>query len=135
MRTETSLVAEQVRLQQWANLIRECQNRPADLNVDTWCRQHGIAKANYYYRLRRVRQAILARTPNPGPEQERNSCFVELPAPTILPAVQPSAVTAQESKPLGAVAVVHGVNGISVDIFSNTSSDMLRSIVEALAHA
>ncbi|WP_155245002.1 hypothetical protein [Enterocloster clostridioformis] len=47
MRTETSLVAEQVRLQQWADLIKECQSRPTDMNVETWCSRHGITKANY----------------------------------------------------------------------------------------
>jgi len=52
MKTETSLVAEQVHLQQWADMIKECQSRPTDMNVEIWCRQHGITKANYYYRLR-----------------------------------------------------------------------------------
>ena len=51
MNTQTSLVAEQIRLQQWADQIRDCQNRPSDMKVDAWCREHGITKANYYYRL------------------------------------------------------------------------------------
>lgn len=54
MNTQTSLVAEQIRLQQWADQIRDCQNRPSDMKVDAWCQEHGITKANYYYRLRRV---------------------------------------------------------------------------------
>ena len=33
MNTQTSLVAEQVRLQQWAEQIKECQNRPSDMKV------------------------------------------------------------------------------------------------------
>ena len=59
MNTQTSLVVEQIRLQQWADQIRDCQNRPSDMKVDTWCQEHGITKANYYYRLRRVREACL----------------------------------------------------------------------------
>ena len=51
MNTQTSLVAEQIRLQQWVDQIRDCQNRPSDMKVDAWCREHGITKANYYYRL------------------------------------------------------------------------------------
>ena len=31
MNTQTSLVAEQIRLQQWADQIRDCQNRPSDM--------------------------------------------------------------------------------------------------------
>ena len=50
MSSQTSLVAEQVRLRQWAAQIQECQSRPADMKVETWCSEHGITKANYYYR-------------------------------------------------------------------------------------
>ena len=74
MSSQTSLVAEQVRLQQWAEQIRECKNRPADMKVGTWCSQHGITKVNYYYRLKRVRKACLA-VCDPEPS------FVELPQP------------------------------------------------------
>ena len=41
MNTQTSLVAEQVRLQQWAEQIKECQNRPADMKVDIWWTDQG----------------------------------------------------------------------------------------------
>ena len=54
MATQTSLVAQQVRLRQWAEQIRECQNRPEGMDVQTWCTQNNITKANYYYRLRKV---------------------------------------------------------------------------------
>ncbi len=73
MNTQTSLVAEQIRLQQWADQIRDCQSRPSDMKVDAWCQEHGITKANYYYRLRRVREACLELcAPSPS--------FVELTA-------------------------------------------------------
>lgn len=42
MNTQTSLVAEQIRLQQWADQIRDCQNRPSDMKVDAWCRERRI---------------------------------------------------------------------------------------------
>ena len=59
MSSQTSLVAKQFRLQTWAAQIQDCQNRPEGMNVDEWCRQNNITKANYYYRLKRVRQACL----------------------------------------------------------------------------
>ena len=65
MSSQTSLVAEQVRLRQWAAQIQECQNRPADMKVETWCSECGITKANYYYRLRRIRKSM------PGSLQSR----------------------------------------------------------------
>ena len=30
------------------------------MKVTDWCKDHGISKANYYYRLRQVRRAYLA---------------------------------------------------------------------------
>ncbi len=63
MSSETTIVATQFRLQEWAAQIKECQNRPAGMSVVEWCACNGITKANYYYRLRRVREACLETIP------------------------------------------------------------------------
>lgn len=57
MVSETSLAAQQCRLREWAEQIGDCQNRPEGMSVIEWCSRNGITKANYYYRLRRVREA------------------------------------------------------------------------------
>ncbi|RGY98608.1 hypothetical protein [Clostridium sp. AM58-1XD] len=59
MKTKAKLVAESVRLKQWSQQIRECQNCPVGLTKNDWCWLQGITKANHYYRLRRGRQAVL----------------------------------------------------------------------------
>ncbi len=59
MSLETAMVAEQRRFREWATQIRGCQNRSAGMSVIGWCSCHGITKANYFYRLRRVRQVCL----------------------------------------------------------------------------
>lgn len=59
MSSITTTVARQYRLQEWASQIRECQRRPQNLTVKDWCVQHQITVANYYYRLRQVREACL----------------------------------------------------------------------------
>lgn len=46
MATQTSLIAQQVRIRQWAEQIRACQNRPAVMDVDTWCVQNNLTKSN-----------------------------------------------------------------------------------------
>ena len=74
MAEQTSLVAQQVRLMHWAEQIRECQNRPEGMDVSTWCEQNNITKANYYYRLKRVRQMYLDQIP-----EAEKPAFVELP--------------------------------------------------------
>ena len=63
MRSETSVVATQYRLQEWAAQIKDCQNRPEGMKVSDWCEIHGISKSNYYYRLRQVRRAYLETFP------------------------------------------------------------------------
>ena len=40
MATQTSLVAQQVRIRQWAEQIRNCQNRPKGMDVETWSYCH-----------------------------------------------------------------------------------------------
>lgn len=59
MSSETSMVATNFHLQEWTTQIRECQDRLAGISVEGWCASHGITKANYYYRLRRMREACL----------------------------------------------------------------------------
>ena len=78
MASQTSIVAKQVRLMEWAEQIRDCQNRPKEMDVAAWCAQHGITKANYYYRLKRIRNAggLSAEIfPDMSPEMPR--CLVE----------------------------------------------------------
>ena len=124
MSSQTSLVAEQVRLRQWAAQIQECQSRPADMKVETWCSEHGITKANYYYRLRRVRKACLEAC-NPEP------AFVELPIPVTPPTPMPPA----DSCGVKPAAVLRNSSGLALEIYNHTSADIIRSIMEVLVHA
>ena len=70
MNSATTAVAVQYRLKERAEQIRECQNRPAGMSVVDWCASHGITKADYYYRLRRVRQVCLEDLPSETPAQQ-----------------------------------------------------------------
>lgn len=57
MSSETTMTAKQYRFQKWAAEIMDFQSRLAGMNVVNWCACHGITKTNYYYRLRRAREA------------------------------------------------------------------------------
>ena len=122
MNTQTSLVAEQIRLQQWADQIRDCQNRPSDMKVDAWCREHGLTKANYYYRLRRVREACLELC-EPSPS------FVELISP--LDDIKDKGI--QSHFPVA--AVLHAGSGITIGLCNDVSPEFLRNLMEAVGHA
>lgn len=122
MNTQTSLVAEQLRLQQWADQIRDCQNRPSDMKVDAWCQEHGITKANYYYRLRRVREACLELC-------DSSPSFVELTAPA-------ESIPAKVSHThFSAAAALHTESGITIDIYNDASTEFLRNLIGAASHA
>lgn len=70
MSSETSMIAANFRLQEWAAQIRQCQSWPAGMSVASWCANNGITKANYYYRLRRVRKACLEHIQEEIPVQQ-----------------------------------------------------------------
>lgn len=121
MNTQTSLVAEQIRLQQWADQIGDCQNRSSDMKVDTRCREHDLTKANYYYRLRRVREVCLELC-------ETSPSFVELTAPA-------EDIQEKEAQVHSPVAAVLHAEGITIDICNDASPELLRYLVGAVRHA
>ena len=114
MATQTSLVAQQVRLRQWSEQIRECQNRPEGMDVQTWCTQNNITKANYYYRLRRVREACLGQFQH-----------------TVTPASVPVPDT-----PVGISPVIRikNIRGLSAEIFPTAPPEILHHLIEAFSH-
>lgn len=120
MAEQTSLVAQQVRLMHWAEQIRECQKRPKGMDVSTWCTQNNITKANYYYRLKRVRQMCLDQLP-----ESEKPAFVELPC-------QKEESSVAESK-VPVMCIKNG-HGLSADIFSSVSPQLLHCLVEAFGH-
>lgn len=120
MRSETTMVAEQCRLQEWAIQIRDCQNRPAGMSVVSWCSCHGISKANYYYRLCRVREACLERVP------------AEMPARQIVP-IEPSLLQQNEKSSDPGLDI--SIKGCSIHITEETSMQFLASVLEAMRSA
>ena len=122
MKSQTSLVAQQTRLSEWAEQIKECQNRPQGMKIDEWCKLHGITKANYYWRLRRVREAFLETA-------ETAPTFVELPAPI---AAEPVATATTEPK---IVAILKGKNQLTLEITDQASSTLLNTLLGVMFNA
>ena len=125
MKSQTSLVAQQTRLNQWAEQIRECNNRPQGMTVDDWCLENGITRANYYWRLRKVREALLTVA-----ETTSNSTFVELKEPEV----DPVPVKPKEDFSPKIVAVIK-TNQCSIEITDQASSTFLNHLIGAMNHA
>lgn len=122
MSSETSMVAASFRLQEWAAQIRECQSRPAGMSVASWCADNGITKANYYYRLRRVRQACLEHIPK------------EIPAQQIVP-VGPELLHQGQEDGAGQPGLDISTKGFSVHVTGSTPMDLLAAVLEVLRNA
>lgn len=122
MKSQTSLVAQQTRLNQWAEQIRDCNNRPHGMTIDVWCLENGITRANYYWRLRKVREALLSVT-------DSTPTFVELKEP--VPSV-PDTVKEENSSSVVAVIKKHSY---SIEITNQASASLLQNLLEAINHS
>ena len=120
MKSHTSLVAQQTRLCEWAEQVKECQNRPQGMKIDEWSQIHGITKANYYWRLRKVREAFLETT-------DITPAFVELTTPI------PSEATVATTPKV--VAILKGTNHLAMEITDQASPAFLNALLGAMNHA
>lgn len=98
------------------------------MDVETWCAQNNLTKANYYYRLRRVREVYLEQFRETSPE------FIEIsnPKPQI-----PEEEKLSSSDSTGAIPVIKLTNpqGFSTEIFSNISAELLQLFIKGFSHA
>ena len=123
MSSETTMITGQYRLQEWATQVRECQSRPAGMSVVSWCACHGITKANYYYRLRRVREACLEVIQKKMPVQQ------------VVP-VQPELLQQQEQKGSNAQAGLDiSKKGFSVHVTESTPMPLLAAVLGVIRDA
>ena len=123
MSSETTAAAVQYRLKEWAEQIRECQNRPAGMSVVDWCATRSITKANYYYRLRRVRQACLENLPPEAPAQQIvpvNTCLLQ-----------------QETQSGSGIqqGLSVSVNGFSIHVTESTPMPLLAAVLKVVRDA
>lgn len=120
MATETHLATRQFRLQQWTAMVQECNSRPAGMKVTEWCREHGITKDAYYYRLNCVRKACLDTMKIGIPEDQT---VVNVPA-SLLEQVSPASSGIDIS---WGQAVIH--------VNEQTSPELLAMVVRVMSHA
>lgn len=119
MNSTTSLVARQYRLKQWADQIRECQNRSVGMSVKEWCGQHELTVANYYYRLKEVRKACLDHVSYDAIAQS----IVPVPAELM-------SVGSQSGSASGLEVLV---NNICIHVTDETSPELLKMVLQVAA--
>ena len=124
MNSQTSKIAQNIRLQEWTRMIQECKSRPAGMTIGEWCAQHNITKCDYYYRMRAVRKACIEAVPTEVVQQAIVPVSMELLNPVDNYPVPSDATETIE-------LMFHGVN---IKVTHQTSDELLKKVLGVLAY-
>lgn len=106
---DTKLATRQIRIQQWAAIIKDRQ--ASGLKVNDYCQEHGLSHDAYYYWLRKVKEAALVQ-----------SGFVELPAASPVEAGD-------------AISLIASANGVTLEIREGVSEELLKKAIRVIKNA
>lgn len=114
-------VKSQLRLQQWAKIISDCQ--ASDMTVVAWCEANNINIKSYYYWLRKVRNHTLEQMP----ELTEN-----LPVPMVDDPVTFKKLDVHTPAPAAAAAVIIRLPNATVEVSEGTSQQTVQAVLMAL---
>lgn len=110
-----------VRRSNWINIIRQCQDRPADTTAKKWLAENDISEKSYYYWLRKIRREVT----NPS-----DLSFVEIPVKTTLDTAPVPTVPAT----LTPVAVIRS-GRLTLELSNDISESLLCRLLQEVLHA
>ena len=115
-----------VRRANWLNIIKQCQERPANVTVRQWLKDNDIKEKSYYYWLRKFRKESYDQMQLPAAAE---ISFVEFAAPTL-----EKVVSTQDSLNSTTTAVIrHGA--ITLEISNAISEEVLSLLLKEVIHA
>lgn len=119
-----------VRRANWLNIIKQCQERPANVTVRQWLKDNDIKEKSYYYWLRKFRKESYDQMQLPATTEEpAEISFVEFAAPT-----SEKVVSTQDSLNSTTTAVIrHGA--ITLEISNAISEEVLSLLLKEVIHA
>ena len=100
-------IKNNVRISEWSDMVRAC--RSSGLTVQQWCNSNGINIKTYYYRLRKVREALC----------EDAHDIVQIPLNTSNSAVAASSIKIN-------------MGNLNVELPDTIPAATLRSVIEVL---
>ncbi len=118
---KVTTVKSQIKLNHWAQLIKECQN--SSLTIKEWCDSNNVSKDQYYYWLRKLREHAVANIPTTMP----NDMYV--PKDDVSFGKLQVNVPVCTSK---AVVTIHMANA-TVEITEGTSQQTVEAVLRALS--
>ncbi len=119
---------KQVKLQYWLDVIRQC--RASGLTNQVWCEQHDISLKSYYYWIAKIRKMALEELP-----RKRNGSRPVMEQAAWLPDGAPefTEVSLRDRQDFSAApaAVLH-IGTVTVELFEDTSRELLEAIMKAV---
>jgi hypothetical protein len=128
MKSEASILATQIRYQQWIQDIQECNARPTGVTVNDWCAEHHINRNSYYYRMKVLRKVCLDDLCTQGSagtdcQEPDNTRFVELHPANL-----------KSSEPMASSAIIR-IGNASIELSDTITEDFLQRIVGVVSRA
>lgn len=115
---EVREVIQDVRLQEWANNIRD--QKASGLSIVAWCKENNMNAGSYYYWLNKLRKVAIEQFPEGRQEKT-----------TFVPMQVPSAVSnVSHSKANSDITIRKG--NISIEFYNDTPLSTITSILEFL---
>ena len=119
---------KQVKLQYWLDVVRQC--RASGLTNQVWCEQHDISLKSYYYWIAKIRKMALEELP-----RKRNGSRPVMEQTVLLPdaAAEFTEVSLRGRQDFTAApaAVLH-IGTVTVELFEDTSRELLEAIMKAV---
>ena len=122
-------ITHEVRLAQWAEVVKQCQSRPEGMSANAWLKENGIAVKNYYYWQRRVRNEVYNQVTALAPvgNTQNEVTFAEVPSDLI----NKQETTVETTFPDAVIKTGH----MEIQIHNSLSPMLLKSIMEVAVRA
>ena len=124
---------KEVRLQNWKNIISECQARPGSQTAKQWMDEHNICEQTYYVWQRRIRQAAYDEMTSMQDSLQDASSKAEVAFTEIQVPVHDMPVPVTEHN--ASISAVLRTSTYTIEISNNISDRMLSLILQEASHA
>lgn len=106
-------------------MVHDCKNRPAGMSVDEWCDLNSITKANYYYRMRQVRNAYIDTLPS----EETEHAVVPIPMELMEKEITSISTVSSDIS-----CIELSAHGVTLRVTEETSLTLLAKVLGVLIH-
>jgi transposase-like protein len=116
-------LAQQYRLQQWIETIRDCKN--SGQTVAAWCAENQVSTKSYYYWLRKIRESMCEATSIPSVSNTNETTLIPVPSSIRTPSL-PSKANDEQA------AIILRTDAVTIEIHSHASAPLIEQMLRSL---